>query len=431
MIRSIGWLVPAVAGIAVHHAGAQTGAGAADTRCAGPLDAAAAVRCALAASPEIRGARDELTAMAGRRVAARVWLPSNPVVAATAARRRDDLGRGPVLNWSATLSLELEVGGQRRARLEVADAEAAAQVRRVAVAEQDVAAQALSAYFEAVAAREALRLSEELVQTGRQLGEAAEARARGALLSGVDADVARAEAARLGLLRFEAERRSAVARAALGLMTGAGTAVEVVGTLEPPVWLDGLPADAETAAIRLRGEIAAAEMERRVLERQVSLLRRERIPNPTISGFVQRDAFAENVAGVGLSIPIPLPAPVGRTHAGDIAETSARARAAGSSVEVVRRRVRLEVAAALASLRARQSALALYDQPLLSRARADLVALRETMTSRQLALREGLIAQRSLIELLAGSIEARLGYAEASVELRRVAGQSLVPGGDR
>jgi outer membrane protein, heavy metal efflux system len=446
MIRSIKWLAPAIAGLAAHHAAAQTGerpprppasdgARAAGVDCAGPFDAAAAVRCALARSPEVRGARDELAALSGRRVAAGVWLPSNPQVAATAAQRRGsgDAGtaRGPVLNWSATLSQELEIGGQRGARLQVVEAEEAAQGRRVAVVEQDVAAQALSAYFEAVAAGEALRLAEELAEAGRLLASAAEGRAREALLSGVDADVATAEAARLGLLRLEAERRSAVARTTLGVVTGGDTAVDVVGALEPPAWLGPLGAGSdaalETDAIRLRGEVAASEMERQALQRQVTLLRRERIPNLTFSTFVQRDAFAERVAGVGLSVPVPIPAPIGRTRAGEIAESGARARAAESSVQLVRRRVRLEAAAALAAFRATQGALALYGQPLLSRARADLAALREAMTSRQLTLREGLMAQRSLIELLQGSIEARLGYAEASVELRRVAGRSLIP----
>jgi cobalt-zinc-cadmium efflux system outer membrane protein len=450
MIRSIGRLAPAIAVLATQNAQAQTverpprppaseGGRVAGVECAGPFDAATAVRCALGRSPEVREARDELAAIAGRRIAAGVWFPSNPVVGATVARRRadDEAGgsRGPVLNWSATLSQELEVGGQRGARLQVAGAEAAAQIRRVAVAEQDVAAQALAAYFEAVAAREALRLSEELVETGRMLAGAAEARARESLLSGVDADVARAEAARLGLLRFEAERRSTVARASLGLAIGGATTVDVVGALEPPQWSDdpsgASAADLEADALRLRGEIAASEMERRVLDRQVTLLRRERIPNVTLSAFVQRDAFAEHVAGVGISVPLPLPAPLGRTRAGDIEFAMARARAGESSVELVRRRVRLQVAAALAGYRARHGTLALYAEPLLSRARADLAALREAMTSRQLALREGLIVQRSLIELLSGSIEARLGYAEASVELRRVVGRSLIPGGRR
>jgi outer membrane protein, heavy metal efflux system len=128
-----------------------------------------------------------------------------------------------------------------------------------------------------------------------------------------------------------------------------------------------------------------------------------------------------------VSVPVPLPAPVGRTRAGEIAATLARLRMAEGSLELARRRVRLEVAEAIAELQARQAALALYRGDLLARARRDLAALREAISSRQLPLREALLAQRSLIELLQANLEARLGCAAAWVELRRVAGLPLLP----
>jgi cobalt-zinc-cadmium efflux system outer membrane protein len=406
-------------------------AGAAEgAPCAGPLDAAAVVRCALESSPEIREAREQLAAISARRISAGLWLPSNPVLAATGARRTGGPGSGEpgrqVFNWSVTLSQEIEVAGQRRARLDVVDAAAAAQVRRVAVGEQDVAAQALAAYYQAVAAQEGMAVARLLVETGERLARAAEGRAAEALIPGVDADVARAEATRLGLARFEAERRVAATRAALTMLVGAE--IEVRGAL-PAGGTTPLPATLESDALRLRGELAAAEMERRVLERQLALTRRERIPRVTLSAFAQNDGFDERVLGAGISIPLPLPTPVGHTGAGEIAETLARLRAADSSLELVRRRVRLEVAQAVANLRAREAALGLFRGDLLARARRDLVALGEAMTSRQLSLREALVAQRSLIELLASDIEARLAHAEAWVELRRVAGLPLSGGG--
>jgi cobalt-zinc-cadmium efflux system outer membrane protein len=423
MIRSRKWLPAALVGL-------SAGPALADP-CHGPYDPGTAVVCAVGHSPEVRAAQAGLAALSGRRVAAGVWLPSNPLVAGTVARRQGgEEGHAPVLNWTATLSQELEIGGQRGARLELADAEAAAQIRRLAVAEQEVAAQALDAWLEAAAAAEGLRLAEELVETGRLLASAAEARAREALLSGVDADLARAEGVRLGVLRLEAGRRSELARVALGLATGGESAADTTGPLAVPPWLAAVSDQASDAeALRLRGDIAAATMERQVLERQVSLLRRERIPNLTMSGFLQQDGFHEQVAGVGLSVPLPLPAPLGRTRAGEIAEAMARARGAEASLAQVRRRVLLEVAAARAGLRARREAVALYPAPLLSRARADLAALRLAMTARQLPLREGLLAQRPLIELLQGHIEARLAHAQATVELRRATGRSLLPGG--
>jgi outer membrane protein, heavy metal efflux system len=181
-------------------------------------------------------------------------------------------------------------------------------------------------------------------------------------------------------------------------------------------------------ALALRGEVAVAQMERQVLEARLVVIRRERVPNPTLSAFFERGEINDNIIGVGLSFPLPLPSPVGRTRAGEITETLAQIRAAESSEALVRRRVRLEVARALAALQARTAAVALYPGDLLARARTDLSSLREALAARQLTLREGLVWQRSLIELLQTDIEVRLGRALAWVELQRVVGLPLAAG---
>jgi cobalt-zinc-cadmium efflux system outer membrane protein len=394
--------------------------------CSGPLDADAVVRCALAASPEVSAARAELDAAGGRRATAGVWLPSNPTVTALVSnRRRPPPDAASVLNWSVVLSQELEIAGQRGARVDAVDAEVAARARRLGVAEQEVAAGALMAYYEAIAAQETLRFAAELAQTAQTLAAFAEGRAKEAMLAGVEADVARAEATRIGLVRFEAERRLAESRAALAVLLD----VDVRGLTLPAalaVPAPEMPAGSlEDQALRLRGEVAAAEMERRVLERRLALVRRERIPNLTLSAFAEQGEINDRILGVGLSVPLPLPAPVGRTRAGEIAETMAQIRAAESSEELVRRRVRLEVARAQATLKARQGAAALFAGDLLKRARTDLSSLREAISSRQLSLREALLWQRTFIELLQADIEVRLGSALAWVDLRRVAGLPL------
>ena len=396
--------------------------------CAGPLDAAKVVRCALAVSPEVRQARAQLAAIDGRRTTAGVFLPSNPTVAGVIAhRRRPPPEAAEALNWSVTLSQEVEIAGQRSARVDAVDAEARAQQRRIAVAEQEVAAGALGAYYEAVAAQEGLRFAEELVRTAQALAGYAEGRAKEAVVAGVEADVARAEATRIGLLRFEAERRLAESRAALALLLGVDPgALTLGGSLSSATPSAPSPQILEEQALRLRGEIAAAEMERQVLERRLAVVRRERVPNPTISAFAERGEIDDRIFGVGLSIPLPLPSPVGRTRAGEIAETLAQIRAAEASTDLVRRRVRLEVARATTTYQARQGSAGLFAADLLQRARADLASLREAIAARQLSFREGLQWQRSLVELLQADIETRLARVLAWIDLQRVVGLPLV-----
>jgi cobalt-zinc-cadmium efflux system outer membrane protein len=311
--------------------------------------------------------------------------------------------------------------------LDTADAEIAARARRVGVAEQEVAAGALAAYYEAIAAQETLRFAAELAQTAQTLAAFAEGRAKEAMLAGVEADVARAEATRIGLVRYEAERRLSESRAALAVLLDVDArALALPSALAVPAFQLPAGEPLEDQALRLRGEVAAAEMEGQVLERRLALVRRERVPNLTLSAFAERGEINDRILGVGLAIPLPLPAPVGRTRAGEIAETMAQIRAAESSEELVRRRVRLEVARALAALKARQGATDLFGTDLLKRARTDLSSLREAISSRQLSLREALQWQRTFIELLQADIEVRLATVLAGVDLRRVVGLPFV-----
>jgi cobalt-zinc-cadmium efflux system outer membrane protein len=397
--------------------------------CAEARDADAVVACALAVSPEVAEARAQVDAAGGRRATAAVILPSNPTLAGTVSNRRRSDAPTSVLNWSVSLSQEVEVAGQRSARIDQAEADRDTRAARLRVVEQEVAAGALSAYYDAIAAREALSFATELAATARALAEYAEGRAEEKLVSGVEADVARAEATRIGVVRFEAERHLSEAVAILALMLE----VPAPRLSFPPALPHGGPiAPEEDAlvqrALSLRGEIAAAEAEQRVLERRLAVVRRERVSNPTISLFAERGEVNDHIFGVGLAFPIPLPAPVGRTRAGDVAETLAQIRAAQSSRELVRRRVLADVARAAAAYRAKLGEADLFAPELVKRAHADLAALREALATRHLTLREGLQWQRSLIELLSADIEARLARLNAEVELRRVAGLPLVSG---
>jgi cobalt-zinc-cadmium efflux system outer membrane protein len=131
------------------------------------------------------------------------------------------------------------------------------------------------------------------------------------------------------------------------------------------------------------------------------------------------------VVGGGLSIPLVLPAPLGPSGRGEVREAEARQRQEGERVEAVRRRVREEVARALATWQARRAALDRYPTALVGRARQHVLALREAIQARQLSPREALAAQRTFIELLQTELEARLAEAVARVELLRAAALPL------
>ena len=122
---------------------------------------------------------------------------------------------------------------------------------------------------------------------------------------------------------------------------------------------------------------------------------------------------------------VPLPAPIGQSRAGEIEESIARIHQAGNNLDLVKRGVRVEAARAYAEWQAASEALELFHPDLTKRSDEDLTRIREAIGSRQLSLRDALLAQRSLVELLLAGVTARLNYSVAWTNLMRVGGYSL------
>ena len=305
--------------------------------CARPLDADAVVRCALAASPEVRRSARPAGRGGGRRATAGVWLPSNPTVErprlATAGGLRRT-GVRPELerrcsprSWrspaSAARAWTPSDGRGRGAR--------PPGRRRGAGGRRGGADRLLRGdrgTGERFASRRSWRRRPRCsggVRGGpRQGGDAR--RGRGGRRAG------RGDAHRSGPVRGRAPAGGRHARRSRSCWTWTRARWRCRARSWCPAGRNCPPAArCEDQALRLRGEVAAAEMERQVLERRLALVRRERVPNPTLSAFGERGEINDRILGVGLSIPIPLPAPVGRTRAGEIAETMAQIRAAESS----------------------------------------------------------------------------------------------------
>ncbi|MBL9006222.1 MAG: TolC family protein [Myxococcales bacterium] len=414
--------------------GPGVGGASASPTCDSISDPNSIVACALASSPELRSQEQEVHVLHGQRLRARSLLPTHPTVQVSFAGRRPLAVSADVqttLNWYVTLSQEIEIAGQRGARVRAADAAISAQQRRVLVTAQEVASAALSTYYDALAATEAVALGREVAGLAEQLAVVGAARSQTALTSPLDAHVAQAEAARLAALRWEAERRVDELRRSLALQLGQPTLGALHGSLDTLPGTDRSPHQADHAealvaqALALRGDLAAARLEQELRAARVQVLRRERVPNLTLSFMAQRDGFDEQVFGGGISLPLPLPAPLGPSRAGEIVAAEAQVAQAGLTVERLARQVRAEVLRAIERECSYVMQARMFPAELATKARADLAALGQAIAARQLAPRDALVAQRSLVEFLMGYVEVRRGLALSRIERLRAAGQSL------
>lgn len=393
------------------------------------------VPCALRASLSARAQEAQVAAATARRDAVSPVLPSNPVVSFSAGRR--NLAEAPVnaaptnaaaTNWYITLSQEVEVAGQRGARRSAAAAGITAESARLRLTRREVARDAWLALFDELAAREHEALISRLAAATRAVQLAARARAEKGVGAPVEADVAQAIATRAEAARLEAVRSRQEAAATLALLVGLGPGALArgEGTLRP---LGGFALDVATSTTR--PEIVALEAERQTFSLRVDAQRRSRITNPTLSVFAQNDGFNERVFGAGISLPIPLPGNVGRTLRGDIAESEAAARGAGAERDRAARSLALNLVTAKQTFAARQAQVALFHDDDLARAEASLRDIATAVETGRVAVRDAVLTQQVLIDLLRASIEARRDLCAASVELAMASGVALEDGAAR
>lgn len=383
------------------------------------------VPCALRASLTADAQTHAVEASRAQETAVSPWLPSNPVLSATIGRRSIP-GGARTTNWYGSLSQELEVAGQRGARKRAAQAQVSAEVARLRLSQREVAVEAWTRYFEALAAHEELGLTTRLAAAAQELSNVVSAKADKGLLAPVDADVTDAVLARALQAQFAAERHEREANGALASLLGdhpdARTAT-ATGELAP-LNVDRIASLASTAPTE-RPEIVAAEADRQAMQRRAEAYRRSRVPNPTLSVFVEDDGFNERVFGAGLSIPIPLPGNLGRTYLGEIAGSEALAAKATSERELVSRGVRLEVASARQAYESRQREVSVLTPAKAQRASQTLEDLRAQVEAGRLPVRDAIVAQQSLVLFLQGELSARLELCLASVALARAVGFPL------
>lgn len=396
------------------------------------LTRANVAQCAAGFSLSTKAELQTLDSLSGRRRAAGVFLPSNPVLTVTGGGDIEPTilpNQGEAL-WSATLSQELEIAGQRGRRLDLVAAEQRAQTARITVARRGAGADALLLYFDAVAAREESKLAERLARLAAALTAVAKARAQAGVSADLEAQLAEAAAARLLQAELAAQNRVATTTTSLANAVGLDpqTRPGVEGDLTPIDVTGATDASLSNNAAEQRPEIQLSRANGEALDRRTALFERLRVPNPTVSVFARNDWINERLFGVAVSIPIPLPSPVGRTYAGEIAESSALAARAETDTERLRRTIRLEIANALQSFSTRKRQVALFDPAQVQQTEETLKNIADEIEARRLPVRDALLTQQSLIDYLFAYVEARRQLCFASVELARASGVALEGG---
>lgn len=364
-----------------------------------------AITIAIGKNPELQALRLEENTAKGRNEKAQLLLVNNPTIEGSASRkdRPGEEGGGHFTNYGFKLSQEVEIAGQRSARIDVAEKELARVQAEIRDRERLLISDVKDAFVRALAVKKKSSLEEEVVRLNEELLGYAKIKFQAGDISGLDMNLSEVELSKarkeLLLTRREYKEALLALQGLLGLSPD--MAFEIEGELlsETPVMPD--KEVLKSSALSSRQDAQAAVFEIGKTESALRLAKKEAFPNITLSGFYDRDEN-RNIAGLGISIPLPL---FDRKQAEE-KEAFAKAEAAKIKAAGMRRSIEREIDQAFNDIASAIEELSLFNKEILVKAAENLDLL-------NLAFKEGKIGLFEVRLARKDTVEAQLAYIEA------------------
>ncbi|OMG93490.1 TolC family protein [Achromobacter xylosoxidans] len=259
-----------------------------------------ALETAYERSPLLAAARNEAASSEGQLTQAGV-IP-NPSIAVGI-----DDNRRTTRTTTTTLSMPVELGGKRAARVKAAGLARDIAQRDLSSARADLRAAVIAAFFDVAVAQETVRVSQGTVEIAQNALRLAERRVAAGKAPPLESSKARVELANSRIEARAADSALQAARRKLGQLWGApqpdfAQVGADLGTLPRREAIDDLRAALATSP-RMEAGRLSVEMGRAQLEVEKS----KRYPDITLSAGVARDnEQGRNKAQFGVAIPLPL-----------------------------------------------------------------------------------------------------------------------------
>lgn len=313
------------------------------------------------------------------------------------------------------LSQEIELGGQRKARINLADRDLHGAELERALRGLDLLRDVQLAYFNALAAEDLAVIARERLKTAEALSVAVERRvaaARDPLMAGARAEASNAEA-RIALTRALAEVANARARLASYWGGDEGFSLPRGGFALPSA------PDHDHAVLPDQGpDIAKLDAERQRLEAAAKLERSQAYQNPTLSLGYRRfeDRNGDGALVAGVSIPLG----VFDRNQGAIARAKSELRRAEYDLEAGRRALMREFATLQRALASDAEAVRATEQGVIPQAERALALAQDGFNQGAFSYLDVLEAQRALSDARQRRVEALRSYFSNEAALDRL-----------
>lgn len=385
---------------------------------AAPLTLEDALATALEKNPGLLSLQAEIAGARGRLRGASRLVRANPELEGAFGPRRVS-GEEATNDLDVSLTQELEVFGQRGARVDAAEALLAAAEDRLEARRIDVAAEVRTAFARALGAEQRLAIAEESLALAQEEVAAAEERLRIGASSRIEVNAARASIGRAARERAASAQRRTAASTALVVLTGADPAepVEPKGTLDAEVRAIGALDGLVEKGLADRKDVAAARRELDAARAERRLASRVALPNPRLGVAYSEEGDAQGTARITQGI-LAFDLPIFDRNQGERGAAAARERQAEVALAALTRVTRAEVAQAVARLEAARAATQAWTG-------GQLAAVTENMTLVDEAYRAGKVDFFQLLVIRRETLEARNGYVDALEELRAAEAELL------
>ncbi|MEO6726449.1 MAG: TolC family protein [Blastocatellia bacterium] len=380
------------------------------------------VKRALASNAELAAARFEIERARARMRQA--GLRPNPTLDIEQQAGRP-VGSPGERATSIGVSLPLEVGGQRRRRMDLAQAELAATEAEIADRERRLAAEVRAVYAEALMAARELEITEGLNKLDAEAVRVVEARVSEGDAAPLEANLLRVEVERLRSRRALVEGRLQATLLKLKNLAGIpldeplGLREELTQptSLNPPDGIASLEAAVEIA-LRTRPDLRLARLTEEAAQAGLRLAKAQAAPQVAVTARYSTERTITTLpaplasvpdSGKALSIGLSIGLPVFNRNQGGQAETAVVVAQAQRRREFIEAVVRAEVSSALARYHASQSALATFEQGVIARSNDNVRAIRAAYEVGAFRVTELIAEQRRLMD-------AQREYTEALAE---------------
>lgn len=365
-----------------------------------------AVQVALERNPELASLKAEVQAADARVQGASLLVQANPELGTSVGRR--NTSAGGLVEYDVELSQQVEIFGQRAARIDMATAGHRNAEARLKARRTELAAEVRQVFVRALAADQLVILTQESLTLAQQTVKAAEKKLEAGDGSRIELNTARVEVGRStrDLKLAGQARMAAIAQLRILLAIDATKDVKLAGDLKAaqvrPLAIEELLA----RGMQARADLTAAQRALDGANAERRFADRDWLPRPRVGLRYEREEGEQVVLGT-LSFDLPV---FNRNQAGRGVAT-AQVTQTERSVEAVERRIRQEVLLAASRLKAAQEATEAFE--------GDVVhAMEENLSLATTAYQAGKIDLFELLLIRRNTLDARRGYIEALEEVR-------------